>query len=364
MRPATSSYVLYGASVLFASIAVSTSASTGVNSTDIAQQYGQQLPSVVRKMSDDEGEKFYFDYWSWDGPNLSSASKRGIVNTSITVEPQPALLPHTSTDAESLLSAEGKRDYARSARRALFMLLGRDFQCPTGYTCVAGGCAFVSTYTVTRQSTTFVSSSTVSTEPTVPTVSITSSTTHTTTTTTTSSSISPTSTETSSTVSPAAPVRPTTSSQTTITSSTPSSTSVSSTVSTCPTGFYACSAVYAGGCCRTGRNCDTTSCPATPSTTLINTDGITIAVPTGSAATTATESSGSCATGWFSCAASAGGGCCPNGYVCGSSCTASSSGTATATVVKEQPGVGGRYIANMYFGGFMALFVTIWFHWV
>lgn len=225
--------------------------------------------------------------------------------------------------------------------------------------------AFVSTYTVTRQSTTFVSSSTVSTEPTVPTVSITSSTTHTTTTTTTtSSSISPTSTETSSTVSPAAPVRPTTSSQTTITSSTPSSTSVSSTVSTCPTGFYACSAVYAGGCCRTGRNCDTTSCPATPSTTLINTDGITIAVPTGSAATTATESSGSCATGWFSCAASAGGGCCPNGYVCGSSCTASSSGTATATVVKEQPGVGGRYIANMYFGGFMALFVTIWFHWV
>uniref|UniRef100_A0A093VEB7 Putative mitochondrial 2-oxodicarboxylate carrier n=1 Tax=Talaromyces marneffei PM1 TaxID=1077442 RepID=A0A093VEB7_TALMA len=319
MRPATSSYVLYGASVLFASIAVSTSASTGVNSTDIAQQYGQQLPSVVRKMGDDEGGNFILTI--------------GVGMAQTYLEPQPALLPHTSTDAESLLSAEGKRDYARSARRALFMLLGRDFQCPTGYTCVAGGCAFVSTYTVTRQSTTFVSSSTVS---------ITSSTTHTTTTTTTtSSSISPTSTETSSTVSPAAPVRPTTSSQTTITSSTPSSTSVSSTVSTCPTGFYACSAVYAGGCCRTGRNCDTTSCPATPSTTLINTDGITIAVPTGSAATTATESSGSCATGWFSCAASAGGGCCPNGYVCGSSCTASSSGTATATVVKEQPGVGG-----------------------
>ncbi|EEA27653.1 GPI anchored protein, putative [Talaromyces marneffei ATCC 18224] len=342
MRPATSSYVLYGASVLFASIAVSTSASTGVNSTDIAQQYGQQLPSVVRKMSDDEGEKFYFDYWSWDGPNLSSASKRGIVNTSITVEPQPALLPHTSTDAESLLSAEGKRDYARSARRALFMLLGRDFQCPTGtFSCTSIGqpdsCCGDGASCVMVQDTGL---GVVGCCPVGETC------------------------ETSSTVSPAAPVRPTTSSQTTITSSTPSSTSVSSTVSTCPTGFYACSAVYAGGCCRTGRNCDTTSCPATPSTTLINTDGITIAVPTGSAATTATESSGSCATGWFSCAASAGGGCCPNGYVCGSSCTASSSGTATATVVKEQPGVGGRYIANMYFGGFMALFVTIWFHWV
>ncbi|KAF3405135.1 hypothetical protein DPV78_002228 [Talaromyces pinophilus] len=354
MRPSTSSYILYGAAVLFASIAASTS---GINSTDI-NQYGGQLPSVVRKMSDDEGEKFYFDYWGWDNPLLSSSSssETEVVNTSITelVEPQPAILLHTSTDADLLLSADEQWDYARSARRALFMLLGRDFQCPTG--------AFVSTYTVTQQSTTFISSSTVSTAPTVPTsVSTTSSSTHTTTSTsTTSSTSSPTSIETSSTVSPAAPVRPTTSSQTTITSST--ITSASSTVSTCPTGFYACSAVYEGGCCRTGRNCDTTSCPATSSTTLINTDGVTIAVPTGSAATTATESSGSCATGWFICAASAGGGCCPSGYVCGSSCTASSSGTATATVVKEQPGVGGRVVVDVYVGGVMALLVTIWFH--
>lgn len=140
MRPTTSSYILYGAAMLFASIAASTS---GINSTDI-NQYGGQLPSVVRKMSDDEGEKFYFDYWSWDNPFLSSSSssETEVVNTSITelVEPQPAILLHTSTDADSLLSADEKRDYARSARRALFMLLGRDFQCPTGtFSCTSIG---------------------------------------------------------------------------------------------------------------------------------------------------------------------------------------------------------------------------------
>ncbi|PCH07513.1 Hypothetical protein PENO1_011980 [Penicillium occitanis (nom. inval.)] len=86
-------------------------------------------------MSDDEGEKFYFDYWGWDNPLLSSSSssETEVVNTSITelVEPQPAILLHTSTDADLLLSADEQWDYARSARRALFMLLGRDFQCPT-----------------------------------------------------------------------------------------------------------------------------------------------------------------------------------------------------------------------------------------
>jgi hypothetical protein len=35
---------------------------------------------------------------------------------------------------------------------------------------------------------------------------------------------------------------------------------------------------------------------------------------------------GSCANGWFSCAASVGGGCCPSGYGCGTSCTAMASG--------------------------------------
>ena len=142
MRPTTSSYMLYGASLLFGSIVVSTSTSAGINSTEI-NEYGGKLPSVVRKMSDDEGEKFYFDYWSWDDPFFSSSSsKRDVVNTSMTelVELQPAILLHTSTDADSLLLVDKKQDYARSARRALFMLLGRDFQCPTGtFSCTSIG---------------------------------------------------------------------------------------------------------------------------------------------------------------------------------------------------------------------------------
>lgn len=99
----------------------------------------------------------------------------------------------------------------------------------------------------------------------------------------------------------------------------------------CPTGFYACSAVYHGGCCRTGRDCDTTSCPTILSTTLIS-DGVTILAPV--ATPTDGPVGNSCAKGWFHCADTVGGGCCPTGFACGSSCTATDiSGT---TVDKEQ----------------------------
>jgi hypothetical protein len=51
--------------------------------------------------------------------------------------------------------------------------------------------------------------------------------------------------------------------------------------------------------------------------------------------------SGRCASGWFSCADTVGGGCCPTGYACGSSCTAVATATATGTVAKEAPGNSG-----------------------
>lgn len=38
---------------------------------------------------------------------------------------------------------------------------------------------------------------------------------------------------------------------------------------------------------------------------------------------------GGCAQGWFSCESGQGGGCCPSGYACGTSCT------ATAVVVQN-----------------------------
>lgn len=107
-----------------------------------------------------------------------------------------------------------------------------------------------------------------------------------------------------------------------------------SRVDVCPTGFYACSAVYHGGCCQTGRDCDTTSCPTTSSTTL-TTNGKTIIVPV---TTGTSHNTGKCAKGWFSCADTAGGGCCPSGFACGTSCTATA---ATTTVAKGEASRGG-----------------------
>jgi hypothetical protein len=114
----------------------------------------------------------------------------------------------------------------------------------------------------------------------------------------------------------------------------------------CPTGFYMCSAHYLGGCCRVGRNCDTTYCPTSDSTALVS-NGVTIAGVGGNVAastsTTTLDADGSsttaasaqngdtCANGWFMCGQNEGGGCCPSNYVCGASCTATVSG------VEDQP---------------------------
>lgn len=123
--------------------------------------------------------------------------------------------------------------------------------------------------------------------------------------------------------------------------STATSQTTTTPVSGCPTNYYMCSAVYLGGCCQVGRNCDSTSCPA-PSTTILapgnvgTSDGTTVVVtststttPGETATSAAAGSQGSCNNGWFSCAASAGGGCCPSGYVCGASCSATVSGVAS-----------------------------------
>jgi hypothetical protein len=82
----------------------------------------------------------------------------------------------------------------------------------------------------------------------------------------------------------------------------------------------------------TGRNCDTTSCPATSSTTIV-TEGRTIVVPLGPAATVA-SATGICATGWSSCAASVGGGCCLSGWDCGTASCSSVGPTSTEVAQK------------------------------
>ena len=137
---------------------------------------------------------------------------------------------------------------------------------------------------------------------------------------------------TTATTNPVPPVLPTTdvTTRTSVTSST--------SVSGCPTGFYACSAYYEGGCCQVDRNCDKTSCPTRASTTLLS-DSITAVAPTGSGITApGSLLTGNCAKGWSSCAPSLKGGCCPAGYACGTAtCSATASGGGGNQVGKEAP---------------------------
>ncbi|EUC46936.1 hypothetical protein COCMIDRAFT_25135 [Bipolaris oryzae ATCC 44560] len=121
---------------------------------------------------------------------------------------------------------------------------------------------------------------------------------------------------TTSTRAPDAPIRPTSGTTTA---------AQATSAEVCPQGFYVCSAYYPSGCCRVGRDCQTTgsSC-VLPTGTVVDTNGVTVVAPTTSA--------GSCPSAWYSCAASAGGNCCPQGYACGEQqCTATASGQAGTT---------------------------------
>lgn len=138
--------------------------------------------------------------------------------------------------------------------------------------------------------------------------------------------------------------------------------SSSAVVEGCPTGFYMCSAHYLGGCCRVGRNCDTTSCPTSDSTEVAS-NGVTVAGigsgvasststttvdPDGSSTAAASTEGGSCAQGWFMCSENDGGGCCPDDYVCGASCTATVSGVDD-TGKREPSGAGAATLAWGFF---------------
>lgn len=121
--------------------------------------------------------------------------------------------------------------------------------------------------------------------------------------------------EPTSTQAPLAPVRPT-------------SGTASPPDNICPSGFYVCSAYYPSGCCRVGRDCQTTGSCVLPSKTIISTNGVVVVAPTGAqvAATTTVAHGRSCPSAWYSCAADRGGNCCPNGFECGEQCTATASG--------------------------------------
>lgn len=319
-------------------------------------------------MSEDEGEKFFFDYWDFEG-----ADEVGLTATNETFNPQS----YDNHEAPEIQPRVYPFRPSVSTNMGFSPLFRRDFKCPTGtfactaidrpnsccgagdtcvlvqdtglgdvgccpqgqtcsgvigscqqgymscpasmgggccipgYECVSGGCANVFTVTITLGSTVIVSTGTRTVPPE---------------TTQSSRSSIGSSRTTQSTGGLTPPARPTSLSTATTSQS-------SQAGSICPTGFYACSAYYEGGCCRTGRDCDTTSCPAKVSSTITS-DGRTIVVP--AQTTTATSGTGRCASGWFSCADTVGGGCCPTGYACGSSCTAVATVSASGTLAKSQ----------------------------
>ncbi|KAH6683216.1 hypothetical protein B0J14DRAFT_623175 [Halenospora varia] len=374
-------------------------------------------PVGVMKMSPDEGEKFYMEYWQFEGDSAQVAIRdtlggslrtrdedeetRLLRNGSMVLAFRPPFALHTEAGLE-----QGELRARRvDAAAALAILEKRDFVCPTGtsncasiqqpnyccatneicftiqdtglgpvgccpkgttcggtisncaspntpcaqnlggaccipnYVCQGVGCVLNTTGTVivTQSPTTLSSSSTpIQTTTTVSTTSP-----ILTTTTSISSTTSTTSTTPRSTTSPStsgttgtgvAPVRPTDASSVT--------TTATATDTSCPVAFYACSATYGGGCCRTGRDCAVTSCPITSSTTIIS-SGQTIVVPVGTAATV-NSPTGACARGWSTCAASVGGNCCPSGFACGTAVCSSISSTQTSVVQKGSPSMGAR----------------------
>lgn len=389
---------------------------------------------AVRKMSGDQGEMFFPEYWQFEA-EINSESKLALdrrrpiprslgpledeptfkdwVNASL---PQPLQAPFSLHTSHQLNSRPLFSRLLRSPRD-IFALDTRAFACPGGtsdcssinrpYSCCAaglvcqlttdsglgdvgccnpgevcgeevsgcpeedsvcpdslgGGCCIPGsvcdgvgcvvgttltstiepTVTESPASSSISSTSSSSTTPDlIPAVPLTSTSTSTATTSTTStvtaspshsSSIS----TTQSTSSPAAAIRPTSSADPTTTTT---ASAVTVTTSQCPTGYFQCSAYYHAGCCQVGRDCSLTSCPLPSSTLAVNSDGVTVAVPSGTGGAAVGLGASGCAQGWFSCASGQGGGCCPSGYACGTSCTATGvvvqgGATGTAKVAKD-----------------------------
>ncbi|KAL2115662.1 hypothetical protein VTJ04DRAFT_9917 [Mycothermus thermophilus] len=114
----------------------------------------------------------------------------------------------------------------------------------------------------------------------------------------------------------------------------------------CPTGFYPCHARAGGGCCPSGRGCDTATCPPVAVTTIVNANGVTVVMPLNEVPAEATPTQGSCAKGWYLCGGDKKNkgeedeGCCPDGYACGvASCFLTAAGE-TGGVRKVRPGEG------------------------
>ncbi|KAI1485051.1 hypothetical protein F5X96DRAFT_683130 [Biscogniauxia mediterranea] len=413
------------------------------------QQKRSLLPTAIKKMSLDEGEKFMPEYYAFapepsfaeatqSSPDASTFWARSLalltpeeeallaLNSSATIHYRPPFPRHydyrraaVGVGADADVSSGGRRRFLyRRARDALARLQGRQFSCPDntascdnidqpnyccveGTTCfvvtdspeagnvgccpegqncggsvgtctddstacpadVGGGCCVsgfvcaevgcvassVSVITSTTVTSTVVTSPTPTTQVITVVVTVTPSATPATSTvtrTTTAGDSTGTITTTTTTGAGIPPVRPTSSGSSSSQTSSSSPTITTSSSGYCPTGFYACLASAGAGCCRTGRDCSTTSCPPPPPMTTYTANGVTVAVPAGDASAASAagpDAAPTCAGGWFMCGADAGPvpGCCPDGYVCGTASCTLSAAAETATVQKEMPGGAG-----------------------
>lgn len=357
----------------------------------------RQAPIGVKKMSGDEGEKFFLQYWEFGEMATQNGFQQHeeLGNASISFPLLPGIVPH-SADKGLGIALLGRSLFARdfkcpknthSCSNSINANIcchadqtcvstsdgpgccpdgetcgGSVGNCPAGQTscnngcCIAGavckgaGCVIYGTQTVTTtlktvtktsgaKSTTVTGNGKTVTvfQPTlrVSTETITlnpSGQTKTKTVTVSSKQHKTTTTK----VSPSAPVLPTSVSARTRT-----------TNSNCIPGYYMCSAHFLGGCCKVGRDCDTTHCPPT-GTTITAGNGVTVIE------SEATRTLGVCTSGLYSCPASVQGGCCPNGYRCGlESCSAGKNGLGN--IAKIAPN-GGTMLH--WAGGFMILALT------
>ncbi|KAJ9156513.1 GPI anchored protein [Pleurostoma richardsiae] len=407
----------------------------------------QRLPTAIRKMGLDSGEKFLHEYCAFseypEAPSpqaalaaraaalpampadgLLSAEEESLLaaNASAAIAYRAPLAPHSEPRGRQYRGFMAGWDAFRRAADAVARLERRDFACPTGtadcsgigypYSCcqtgltcveiedtglgpvgccpsgvscsgsiectgdqegcpsdMGGGCC-IDGYVcegvgcVRSQSSGTVMTSTITSTTTlasgspslvIVTVTVTQSPSQSVATSTTTQVVTVSQTS-STTTGPGAPVRPTGTSSAATTSPASTSSATSSSSGYCPTGYYACLASAGGGCCQTGRDCSTTSCPAVSSTTIVSGDGVTVVVP---ATAVPSTSSATCAGGWFLCPSAAGpvAGCCPSGYSCGTASCTIVTASATATVQKELPGASG---ANKRVGGLALGAVLPW----
>ena len=250
----------------------------------IQQRLASEMPNAVRKMSIDQGEMFFPEYWGFQSLEEIEQHSQPALNTSMEEPFQAPFLVHS--DGRSSLYLFGRYAEAPSDKR--------DFACPVGTfsctsisrpnSCCANGlqCNLIANTGLGDVGCCAGSSC--------------------------------------------------------------------SGVATCQSGYTACPN-DGGGCCIPGYQCAGVGCVLSSTQTVVVVPTVTVtpapstaspsttptptsvaAITTNPAPTTSTSVAYTCTSGFQSCAASLGGGCCPTDHICGTSTCETIPATSTTTV--------------------------------